>query len=505
MTKAIIYTRQSKHRDESITHEIQEQACRAYAEQKGYDVVEIFNEKGVSGKTIEKRKEFKSAVRLFEDGKADVLLIYRWSRFARNVLDGLITLKTIEEEVNGRVECALEQIDRSAMGKFLLNNVLGMAEFESDLKSEQWKESLQFRLSQGLPPSGRDYWGYKRITVPTRSGMLKHTGYEVIPETAEVIRSAMNRIIEGHSLRSTALWLNEQGYRTDRGDFFQGSPLSNKLQNPFLRGRISWKGKEFEGAHEAIITEAMYRKFKESVKDNKALIRGGVPRSRLIGLIVCEGCGRVYSYMQGATSTTGYKKKARFRCSTRANKGVKKCAMNSITVDEADNALDWWLPRHWQDIEKTVPQETSLQDSIDDKEAEAKALQEQITQTLLLGAKAGLSPDQLTDTLKTINEQIAATNEELDALRNQIQVQGKPWWDIEDVLQGADTLKAKTMLKKIIKKIVVNNETFTIHPVIGEPFVWYLGKGPNPNMHFPAEHIGKIPLDKIGPKTTDLE
>jgi len=497
-TKAIIYTRQSKHRDESITHELQEQACRTYAAQKGYDVIEILNEKGVSGKTIAKRKEFQAAVETIKSGKAEVLLIWRWSRFARNTLDGLITLKTIEEEAGGSVECATEQIDRSAMGKFSLTMMLGVAEMESSIKGEQWKESLEYRLAQGLPPGGRDYWGYEKTTIRTKNGMLKHTGYKVIPETADVIRSAMQRVIDGHSLRNTALWLNEQGHRTDRGDFFQGSPLSTKLQNPFLRGKISWKGQEFEGAHEPIITEAMYRKFKESTKSNKALIRGKVPRSRLIGLIECDDCGRIFSFTDGKTASVNYNRKKRFRCSSRANMGVEACSMTSITVEEAENAVDWWLPRHWQDIEKAVPQEASLQDSIDDKESEVKTLQEQITQTLLLGAKAGLSPDQLTDTLKTINEQITTANEELDALRSQIQVQGKPWWDIEDVLQGADILKAQSMLKKIVRKIVVNRETFTIHPVIGEPFVWYLGKGPNPNMHFPAEHIGNIPLEKIG-------
>jgi len=498
MTKAIIYTRQSKHRDESITHELQEQACRAYAAQKGYDVIELLNEKGVSGKTIAKRKEFQSAVKLIEDGKAEVLLIWRWSRFARNTLDGLITLKTIEEEAGGSVECATEQIDRSAMGKFSLTMMLGVAEMESSIKGEQWKESLEYRLAQGLPPSGRDYWGYNKVNVRTKNGMMKHTGYEVIPETAEIIRSAMQRVVDGHSLRNTAQWLNEQGHRTDRGDFFQGSPLSQKLRNPFIRGKISWKGQEFEGAHEAIVTDALYRKFLDAIKGNKKLIRGTTPRSRLIGLIECEDCGNVYSYVLGKTANTTYNKKSRFRCSTRANKGIDACSMPSVTTEEAENAIDWWLPRHWEDTQKAVPQQSSLTDQIEDKETELEALQEKITQTLLTGSQAGLSQDQMAGALSNINTDIQVLRQELDTLRSQVQIQGKPWWDIEDVLQGDDILKAKTMLKKIIRKIVINRDTLTIHPVIGEPWIWYLGKGPNPNMHFPAEHIGNIPLDKIG-------
>lgn len=478
MTKAIIYTRQSKHRDESITHELQEQACRSYAASKGYDVIEVLNEKGVSGKTIAKRKEFQSAVKLIEDGKAEVLLIWRWSRFARNTLDGLITLKTIEEEAGGSVECATEQIDRSAMGKFSLTMMLGVAEMESSIKGEQWKESQEYRLAQGLPPSGRDYWGYERITERTKNGMLKHTGYKVIPETAEVIRSAMQRVVDGHSLRNTAHWLNEQGHRTDRDDFFQGSTLSQKLQNPFVRGKIGWKGNEYEGAHEAIISETLYRKFLSATKENKGLIRGKTPRSRLSGLMHCDNCGAIYSYVQGATSTTGYKKTARFRCSTRANKGVKKCSMPSITTEEAENALDWWLPRHWEEIQKAVPEESSLQEAIEAKESEISGLQSKITQTLLMGENAGLTPDMMTDALKTLNEQITTAKEELDTLRSQVLIQGKPWWDIEDVVQGEDMLKAKTMLKKIVRRIVVSRETFTIHPVIGEPWTWYLGKGP---------------------------
>lgn len=482
--RALIYTRQSKHRAESITHELQEQSCRAYAQQRGYEVVEVFNEKGKSGTSVVKRVEFKTALEMMSEGKAQVMLVWRWSRFARNTLDGLMTLKMVEEEAGGRVECSTETIDRSALGKFSLTLMLGMAELESNQKSDLWKDANDFRLNEGLPPGGRDYWGYRKVGDVTKNGHVSHTGYEQVPETATLVRESMQRIIDGHSLRSTAMWLNSQGERTQRGAYFQGPSLRSRLMNPFIRGMINWKGEEIPGKHEAIISEGMFRQFRKVLEGNKGTVRTAEPVSRLVGLVECEQCGRLLSYRKNLPTTERPNRRPRMVCSSRQNMGPGVCDLPSIEADEINNALDWWLPRHAKDIEKSVPNQTDIIEQIETLKAKGDAVQARVTQTLTVGSDAGLSVTQMTDALTKLREESEAIQQEIDSLEAEATLNVRPWWDIEDAIQGDDTRASNGMLKKVLNKIVATKETLTFIPKVGPSWVWYLGSGPVKEMNF---------------------
>lgn len=471
MTTAIIYTRQSKHRDESITHELQEQACRTYAAQHGYGVVTVLNERGKSGTSIAKRKEFQSAVKMIEDGKAQVMIIWRWSRFARNTLDGLITLKSVEEEAGGRVECATEPIDRSAMGRFSLTMMLGMAEMESAVKGEQWKEALDYRIAQGLPPGGRRYWGYDRIKDDQGERYVQN-------DYAPLIREGMERIVAGHSMRSVTHWLNGCGVRTALGRTIYPNKIRDMYTNPFLRGRINWRNEEVQGAHEPIITEGLYSKFLSKVQEHKEAPRRDIPAHRLVGIIFCAKCGKRMSYYA--------KRKDRpnsvpiFRCASRAAKGPGECDGGQLKVSAIEDALLWWMPRHQADIEKAAPKEDDLSEQIADKDAEADRLQGKLTQTLTIGTEAGLTPAQMTDALSVIRGQLEAVRTEADALRNRVVISQRLFWDIEDIVHGDDVLKARETLKKIIRRIDHDDvaQTLTFIPTVGDPYVWSLKGGP---------------------------
>ncbi|RZU61436.1 recombinase family protein [Zhihengliuella halotolerans] len=475
MPNAIIYTRQSKHRDESITHENQEDACRKYAASKGYDVVEVVNEKGKSGRTIDKRTEFRRTLKLIEDGHAEIMLVWRWSRFARNTLDGLITLKSVEEEAGGKVESALEPIDRSAMGKFQLTILLAMAELESEQKSEDWKSYLNSRLDSGTAPAGRNYFGYRRVMDATGK---KHVGYEIVPEQAEAIREAAKRVVAGHSLRKVAFWLNEQGFRTTQGKPFVSIQVRRVLLQPFVRGKIGWKGKEVDGAHEAILSEGTYRKVAAELSDNTMPRRSEVPSSRLRGIVECAKCGRKLSYQRGHNKDRP-KAPSRFRCPTRVSKGTSICDFGSVLAEEVGNALAWAAQRRWNDVEKAVPQQ-DVQQKLDDKRAQVDSLQHQITQMLLTAQAAGLSTEQVQEALTTLREQSETAQTELSELEAAALTQARPWHEIEDVIHGDDVGAANATIKQFVRRIVADAETLSIEFVEGLPYVWYLGSGPSP-------------------------
>lgn len=52
--RAVAYLRQSTYREESISLELQEEACRAHAAREGYDVVAVEADPGISGRTFDR-------------------------------------------------------------------------------------------------------------------------------------------------------------------------------------------------------------------------------------------------------------------------------------------------------------------------------------------------------------------------------------------------------------------------------------------------------------------
>lgn len=85
--RAVIYLRQSTHRDESISLELQETACRDYCDRMGYDIVAVRADPGISGRTWLKRPDVQRVMAAIEGGEADVIVLWKWSRLSRSRKD----------------------------------------------------------------------------------------------------------------------------------------------------------------------------------------------------------------------------------------------------------------------------------------------------------------------------------------------------------------------------------------------------------------------------------
>lgn len=280
-TTACIYLRQSKARDDSISLELQEAACRAYCEQHGYDVAAVVSEEGVSGfRDWRKRPRFGEVVA----AGADVTVVYRWSRLSRRRLDQLQLI-----ELLGRVESANESVDVStAGGRMSRDLLLSIAAFESEVKSEQFKEALQRRVDAGLPKNGMARFGYTKG---------EDGGYSPDPVTGPVLRDLYLRYTAGAGFQALCKWLNDDGHTTTRGTPWLVSSLLRALDSGFGAGLLVMDRRSGDpgwlpGAHLPVITAAEWAAYRE-VRDRR---RAEPPKRRthkwhLSGLATCGLCG----------------------------------------------------------------------------------------------------------------------------------------------------------------------------------------------------------------------
>src|SRR5690348_11701092 len=107
--RAVLYLRQSISHDDSISLELQEASCRAYCQQQGYQVVAVESDPGISGRTW-KRPAVNRVMQLIEDGGADVVVLWKWSRLSRSRRDWALAADRADV-AGGRIESSTEAVD----------------------------------------------------------------------------------------------------------------------------------------------------------------------------------------------------------------------------------------------------------------------------------------------------------------------------------------------------------------------------------------------------------
>lgn len=285
--RAILYLRQSTHRDDSISIELQESAGRAYAKQQGYDVVAVESDEGISGRTWN-RPAVQRLMATIAEGGAEVVILWKWSRLSRNRLDWAVAIDKIES-VGGRVESATEQIDTStATGRLSRGMLAEFAAFESERIGDVWKETHERRRRKGLPAQGGDRYGYTHDAA----------GYIPDPVTGSLLADMYRRYLGGEGFTSIARWLNTAGHPTPSGGAFTRSYVTRLLDAGFGAGQIMRRQEGqygtliyYPGAHDGVITEAEWLLYKEKRQEASTPPHVSEPKYMLTGLIRCGDCG----------------------------------------------------------------------------------------------------------------------------------------------------------------------------------------------------------------------
>lgn len=86
--RGVIYARYSPgphQTEQSIEGQVAD--CQQYAEEHGIDIIEIYADRHVSGKSVVGRDEFQRMLRDAEKGRFDCVLVWKIDRFGRDRQD----------------------------------------------------------------------------------------------------------------------------------------------------------------------------------------------------------------------------------------------------------------------------------------------------------------------------------------------------------------------------------------------------------------------------------
>ena len=138
MKRAVAYARVSTDTEDQLNSlETQKDFFDDYSLERGMELVKIYADEGITGTKLRNRKEFKKMLLDSENGKFDILLVKDVSRFARNTVDGLTSLRTLQE--NDVEVVFINNLGIVGNNEFLITIHFAMAQQESENTSKRVK------------------------------------------------------------------------------------------------------------------------------------------------------------------------------------------------------------------------------------------------------------------------------------------------------------------------------------------------------------------------------
>lgn len=300
----------------------------------GWEYAGVYADEAKTG-TKDSRENFQRMLTDCRAGKIDHILSKSISRFARNTVTLLETVRELKA-LGISVYFEEQNIDTStADGELMLSILASYAQEESLSTSENMKWRIRSNFQQGLA------WN------PTLLGYRYEEGVFVIqPEEAEIVRQIYDRYLDGMGATAIAKLLNESGKVSRFGnawgqrsimlilqnDSYTGNLL---LQKTFSENHLTKKKKYNEGqlpmyhiqnSHEAIIPLEKYNAVQAEIKrraEKYAKPHRNKGNYLFSGLLVCGICGKHYRRKETAAGAV-------WICPTYNSMGKAACSSKRI-------------------------------------------------------------------------------------------------------------------------------------------------------------------------------
>ena len=264
-TTVAAYIRVSTEDQIEFSPDSQRKALLSYAEKNNMYLPNefIFVDEGISGKTTTKRPSFNKMIGLAKSSPKpfDAILVWKYSRFARNREDSIVYKSMLRKELGINVISISENVGDDKMSIIFEAMIEAMDEYYSINLAEEVKRGMTEKAIKGgvlsIPP-----FGYR----------VNNGVYEVVPSEAVIIRKVFNDYINGKGFLSLAKELNAMGIKTHRGNLIENRTIEYWLNNPTYIGKTRWNptgatSRDYhnqnviisDGTHEAIIDEPIWQ------------------------------------------------------------------------------------------------------------------------------------------------------------------------------------------------------------------------------------------------------
>ena len=480
------YCRVSTDKEDQLNSlETQKEFFLEYTKRTGDNLIKLYADEGISGTKIKNRKEFQRMLADAEKGLFDMVVVKDISRFARNTVD---LLQSIRKLKSLGIETQFLTANMTSMGnsEFVLTIFGALAQEESANTSKRIKFGKKMNAEKGRVPN--IVYGYNKT-------IGDYFNLSINEEEAKVIRQMYKWYTEeGYGGAKIANMLNERGIKTKRGNNWSQNSVCRILTNEIYTGKII-NGKEeiadfLTGQRKEkdesewlvtirpdlrIIEDETFDKAQEILKgrhDSFKMTHERQSNKHLFStLIKCKDCG--WSFRR---TVRQYKNTyVRWVCSGHNGRGADSCP-NAVTVDEEE--LIQVLQEYFQEV--LGKKKKVIDHVIKEFQRVYKAKDENIEYEKELNAELSKLRksrekymDMYTDDLisrEELNEKIGGMRKEIERLENELKrvsyhltkgeqleaILNSTFKQMEDITDVHEM--TNTQLKRLIQKIEVDKD-----------------------------------------------
>lgn len=338
----------------STDHEVQatsyESQMRYYSEyingRDDWEFVKMYSDEGISGTNTKLRTGFKSMVEDALDGKIDLIITKSVSRFARNTVDSLTTVRQLKE-VGVEIYFEKENIwTLDSKGELLITIMSSLAQEESRSISENVTWGLRKQFAEG-----KVHFPYTNV-LGFKAG--EDGAIVVDQDEAKTVRYIFQQALIGKSPYHIAKDLTEQVIpspsgkshwnattikRMLRNEKYKGDALLQKTYTTdFLTKKKNINRGELpqyyvENNHEAIVDRETFDAVQQVLENKGRKSSTTIFSSKL----VCGDCGHFFG-SKVWHSTSKYRRVI-YQCNEKY-KGISKCSTPHVTEEEV---IQWFI------------------------------------------------------------------------------------------------------------------------------------------------------------------
>ena len=480
------YCRVSTDKEDQLNSlETQKAFFLEYTKRTGDNLIKLYADEGISGTKIKNRKEFQRMLADAEKGLFDMVVVKDISRFARNTVDLLQSVRKLKAL---GIETQFLTANMTSMGnsEFVLTIFGALAQEESANTSKRIKFGKKMNAEKGRVPN--IVYGYDKT-------IGDYFNLSINEEEAKVIRQMYKWYTEeGFGGAKIANMLNERGVKTKRGNNWSQNSVCRILTNEIYTGKII-NGKEevadfLTGQRKEkdesewlvtvrpelrIIEDETFDRAQEILKgrhDSFKMTHERQSNKHLFStLIKCKDCG--WSFRR---TVRQYKNTyIRWVCSGHNGRGADSCP-NAITVDEEE--LIQVLQEYFQDVlskkKKVIDHVIKEFQRVYKAKDENVEYEKELTAELnRLRRSREKYMDMYTDDLisrEELNEKIGGMRKEIDRLENELKmvsynltkgeqleaILNSTFKEMEDITDVHEM--TNTQLKRLINKIEVDKD-----------------------------------------------
>lgn len=268
----------------------------------------IYMDEGVSGRKTKNRPAFQQMIGAAKHKPKpfDVILLWKFSRFARNQEEAIVYKSLLRKECEIDVVSITEPIDDSPFGSLIERIIEWFDAYYSIRLGEDVKRSMTEKARRGEMQTAAPFGYVKKKGQPM----------EICESEARWVRYMFQAFADGSSFFAIARHLNSQGVRTKQGNQFENRTIEYIIHNPIYIGYVRWTpegstvGKRIwdspatiteKSNHEPIISQDLWDACQDILAQRKAnrKVRERPAETKhhwIVGLLKCGTCGSTMTY-----------------------------------------------------------------------------------------------------------------------------------------------------------------------------------------------------------------